>query len=81
MRKERVFDIGNAKAELFEFFCMTSEITITNVEVFDTFTRYHFLANDIDLMDATNFCEQYIKKQPERKPEVSRIIVIIMQLH
>lgn len=81
MRKERVFDIGNAKTELFEFFCMTSEITITNVEVFDTFTRYHFLANDIDLMDATNFCEQYIKKQPERKPEIkpeAHIIVIIM---
>lgn len=78
MRKERKFDIGNAKADLFKFYCMVNGITITNVEVFDTFTRFYFLANDIDLMDATNFCDQYIKKQPERKSKVSRIIVIIM---
>ena len=82
MRKERKFDIGNAKADLFKFYCAISGTVITKMEVHDTFTRFYFLANDIDLMDATNFCEQYIKKQPELKPEmvteVSRIIVIIM---
>lgn len=81
MRKERKFDIGNAKADLFKFYCAVNGIVITNAEVFDTFTRFYFLANDIDLMDATNFCDQYIKKQPERKPEIKpevHIIVIIM---
>ena len=73
-----VFDIGNAKADLFKFYCAVNGIGITKVEVHDTFTRFYFEANDIDLMDATNFCEQYIKKQPKRKMEVSRIIVIIM---
>lgn len=81
MRKERKFDIGNAKADLFKFYCAISGTVITKMEVHDTFTRFHFLANDIDLMDAINFCNTYIKKQPERKPEISRIIVIIMQLH
>ena len=82
MRKERKFDIGNAKADLFKFYCAISGTVITKMEVHDTFTRFYFLANDIDLMDVTNFCDRYIKKQPERKPEmkteVSRIIVIIM---
>ena len=78
MRKERKFDIGNAKADLFKFYCAISGTVITKIEVYDTFTRFYFLANDIDLMDARNFCEQYIKKQPERKPEVSLVIVIIM---
>ena len=82
MRKERKFDIGNAKADLFRFYCAVNGIGITKVEVYETFTRFYFLANDIDLMDVTNFCDRYIKKQPERKPEmkteVSRIIVIIM---
>lgn len=78
MRKERKFDIGNAKADLFKFYCAISGTVITKMEVHDTFTRFYFEANDIDLMDATNFCEQYIKKQPKRKMEVSRIIVIIM---
>ncbi len=62
MRKERKFDIGNAKADLFKFYCAISGTVITKMEVHDTFTRFYFLANDIDLMDATNFCEQYIKK-------------------
>ena len=83
MRKERKFDISNKKADLFRFYCAVNGIGITKVEVYDTFTRFYFLANDIDLMDVTNFCDRYIKKQPEkRKPEmeteVSRIIVIIM---
>lgn len=83
MRKERVFDIGNAKADLFKFYCAISGTVITKIEKHDTFTRFYFLANDIDLMDVTNFCDRYIKKQPEkRKPEmeteVSHIIVIIM---
>ena len=78
MRKERKFNINNAKADLFRFYCAVNGIVITKVEMFDTFTRFYFMANDIDLMDATNFCEQYIKKQPERKPEISRIIVIIL---
>ena len=76
MRKERVFDIGNAKAKLFEFFLKANKYIYVATE-FDTFTRFYFEANDIDLMDATNFCEQYIKRQPERKPEVSRVIVLI----
>lgn len=82
MRKERKFDIGNAKADLFKFYCAISGTVITKMEVHDTFTRFYFLANDIDLMDVTNFCDRYIKKQPEeRKPEMEtevHIIVIIM---
>lgn len=82
MRKERVFDIGNAKADLFRFYCAVNGIGITKVKVYETFTRFYFLANDIDLMDVTNFCDRYIKKQPEkRKPKMEtevHIIVIIM---
>lgn len=77
MKKMRTFDIGNRKAELFELFLKTNKYVYV-ATVFDTFTRFYFEANDIDLMDATNFCEQYIKKQPERKTEISRIVVIIM---
>ena len=77
MKKMRTFDIGNRKAKLFELFLKANKYVYVATE-FDIFTRFYFEANDIDLMDATNFCEQYIKKQPERKPEVSRIIVIIM---
>ena len=77
MKKMRTFDIGNRKAKLFELFLKANKYVYVATEC-DTFTRFYFEANDIDLMDATNFCEQYIKKQPERKPEVSRIIVIIM---
>ena len=79
MRKERVFDIGNAKADLFRFYCAVNGIGITKVEVHDTFTRFYFMANDIDLMDVTNFCDRYIKKQPEkRKLKVSQIIVLML---
>ena len=83
MMKERKFDISNKKADLFRFYCTVNGIGITKVEVYNTFTRFYFMANDIDLMDVTNFCDRYIKKQPEeRKPgmetEVSHIIVIIM---
>ena len=77
MKKMRTFDIGNRKAKLFELFLKANKYVYVATE-FDTFTRFYFEANDIDLMGVTNFCEQYIKKQPERKPEVSRIIVIIM---
>lgn len=42
MRKERKFDIGNAKADLFKFYCAVNGITITKAEVFDTFTRFYF---------------------------------------
>lgn len=76
MKKMRTFDIGNRKAKLFELFLKANKYIYVATE-FDTFTRFYFEANDIDLMDATNFCEQYIKKQPERKPEVSRVIVLI----
>lgn len=76
MKKMRPFDIGNRKAKLFEFFLKANKYIYVATE-FDTFTRFYFEANDIDLMDATNFCEQYIKRQPERKPEVSRVIVLI----
>jgi hypothetical protein len=76
MKKMRTFDIGNRKAKLFEFFLKANKYIYVATE-FDTFTRFYFEANDIDLMDATNFCEQYIKRQPERKPEVSRVIVLI----
>lgn len=77
MKKMRTFDIGNRKAKLFELFLKANKYIYVVTE-FDTFTRFYFEANDIDLMDATNFCEQYIKKKPEREPEISRIIVIIM---
>ena len=73
----RTFDVGNRKAELFELFLFFNKYVYVATE-FDTFTRFYFEANDIDLMDATNFCDQYIKRKPERKPKVSRIIVIIM---
>ena len=76
MKKMRTFDIGNRKAKLFELFLKANKYIYVATE-FDTFTRFYFEANDIDLMDATNFCEQYIKKQPERKPEASRVIVLI----
>ena len=76
MKKMRTFDIGNRKAKLFELFLKANKYIYVATE-FDTFTRFYFEANDIDLMDAKNFCEQYIKKQPERKPEVSRVIVLI----
>lgn len=76
MKKMRTFDIGNRKAKLFELFLKANKYIYVATE-FDTFTRFYFEANDIDLMGATNFCEQYIKKQPERKPEVSRVIVLI----
>lgn len=80
MKKMRTFDIGNRKAKLFELFLKANKYVYVATE-FDTFTRFYFEANDIDLMDTTNFCEQYIKKQPERKPEIKpevHIIVIIM---
>lgn len=76
MKKMRTFDIGNRKAKLFELFLKANKYVYVATE-FDTFTRFYFEANDIDLMDATNFCEQYIKRQPERQPEVSRVIVLI----
>lgn len=76
MKKMRTFDIGNRKAKLFELFLKANKYVYVATE-FDTFTRFYFEANDIDLMDATNFCEQYIKKQPERKQEISWVIVLI----
>ena len=59
MKKMRTFDIGNRKAKLFELFLKANKYVYVATE-FDTFTRFYFEANDIDLMDATNFCEQYI---------------------
>jgi hypothetical protein len=75
MKKERIFIISNAKADLFKEYCRQLQIdTITTA--YDEKNRYFScLMTDQELSEAKAFCDMWCR--PERKENPCLIYIII----
>ena len=73
MKEQRIFEINNAKTDLFKEYCRYMRID-TVIELHDTYQRFYCLMTDREFAEAKAFCKP---ERAERKCVPSVVCIII----